>query len=60
MTNQASNQKECGVIAVLSVEQARRILLESGLFEACPFGNDLVIDRETGLEIRLIPPNTEN
>jgi hypothetical protein len=60
MKYQSANQKIIGLIAVSCVEEARRALLESGQFAACPFRDDSVIDRETGIEIRLIPLSAGN
>ena len=60
MKDQSTNQKQIGLVAVPCVEDARRALLESGQFAACPFREDLVIDRESGIEIRLIPLSTGN
>ena len=60
MKNQSSNQKQFAVIAVPCVEEARRALLDSGRFGPCPFKDDTVIDRENGIELRLIPLRTEN
>ena len=60
MKNQSPEQKQIGVIAVPCVEEARRALLETGLFGACPFRDDSVIDLDNGIEIRLIPLSTAN
>jgi hypothetical protein len=50
-----NQKKEFAVIAVPSVEEARIVLLATGLFEPCPGSDDSVIDKETGVQVRLIP-----
>jgi hypothetical protein len=50
-----NQKKEFAVIAVPSVEEALIVLLATGLFEPCPGSDDSVIDRETGVQVRLIP-----
>ena len=60
MKNQSSNQKETAVIAVPSVDVARKVLLESGLFDACPGSNNTLIDPSTGVQVRLVPFSTKN
>jgi hypothetical protein len=55
MKKDRPSAKEVAVVAVPDVDQARRVLLESGLFDACPGSADSVIDKENGIQIRLIP-----
>jgi hypothetical protein len=43
------------VVAVPVVEEARVALLASGVFEACPGSDNLLIDNENGIQVRLIP-----
>jgi len=47
--------KDVVVIAVPSVEEARMVLLSSGLFEVCPGSNDSVIDKKNGVQVRFVP-----
>ena len=54
MKKSGSNQKDIAVIAVPSVEMARMALLASGLFEICLGSENSVIDKETGVRVRLI------
>jgi hypothetical protein len=54
MKKSDSNQKDIAVIAVPSVEEARAVLLASGLFEVCPGSDNTVIDKENGTQARLI------
>ena len=54
MKRSGSNQKHLAVIAVLSVAETRIALLASGQFEVCPGSDNSVIDKETGVQVRLI------
>jgi len=54
MKKSGSNETDIVVIAVPSVEQARVVLLETGLFEACPSSPNAVIDKKNGVQVRLI------
>ena len=49
-----NDSSEKDVVAVPVVEEARVALLASGVFEACPGSDDLLIDNENGLRVRLI------
>ena len=60
MKKSGSNQKDIAVIAVPSVEEARMALLASGLFEICLGSDNSVIDKETGVQVRLIPISSRN
>jgi hypothetical protein len=60
MKKERPSKKEVGVVAVPDIEQARRALLESGLFDACPGSDDSVIDKENGIQVRLIPIASRN
>jgi hypothetical protein len=53
-------EKDTVVIAVPSVEQARMLLLGTGLFEVCPGSEDSVIHRETGVQVRFITIASKN
>jgi len=55
-----SNEKDFVVIAVPSVEEARVVLLATGLFEVCPGSDTSVIDKENGVQVRLIPFSRRN
>ena len=48
------------VVAVPSVDEARVALLATGLFEICPGSDDSVIDRENGIQVRLITISSKN
>jgi hypothetical protein len=48
------------VVAVPVVKEALVALLASGVFEACPGSDDLLIDNENGLRVRLIPISRRN
>ena len=49
-----SREKDFVVIAVPSVEEARVALLASGVFEACPGSDNSVMDKQNGVQVRLI------
>ena len=55
-----SNENDIVVIAVPSVEETRVALLATGLFEVCPGSDDSVIDRENGIQVRLITISSKN
>lgn len=48
------NKKDFTVVAVPSVEEARVLLLSTGLFDAFPGSDNSVIDKENGVQVRLI------
>lgn len=48
-------EKLIGVVAVPCVEQARRVLVESGHFDLCPHSDNAVVDKKNGVQISLIP-----
>jgi hypothetical protein len=48
------------VVAVPSVDEARVALLATGLFEICPGSDDSVIDRENGIQVRLVTIASKN
>jgi len=54
------NGKNVVTIAVPSVEEARMVLLASGLYEICPGSDTSLIDRETGVQVRLVPISGRN
>lgn len=54
MENDRAKEKNIVVIAVPSVEKARVALVSSGVFKACPYADNLVIDKETGVRVRLV------
>jgi hypothetical protein len=58
MNDRFPNRKEFAVVAVPSVEEAREVLLASGLFALC--SENSVIDKQTGVEIRLVPLSGNN
>jgi hypothetical protein len=58
MNDRFPNRKEVAVVAVPSVEEARDALLASGLFALC--SENSVIDKQTGVEIRLVPLTGNN
>jgi len=60
MKKSGSNEKDIAVIAVPSIEEARMALLASGLFEVCPGSDNSVIDKENGVQIRLITISGRN
>jgi len=60
MKNSGSNENDILVIAVPSVEEARMVFLATGLFEVCPGSDTLVIDKENGVQVRLIPISGKN
>ena len=60
MKKSGSNEKEIVVIAVPAVEEARVALLATGTFEICPGSDDSVIDRENGIQVRLITIASKN
>ena len=60
MKKSGSNEKEFVVIAVPSVEKARGVMLATGLFEVCPGSDNSVIDKENGVQVRLIPISGKN
>ena len=55
-----SDEKDIVVIAVPAVEDARVLLLGTGLFQVCPGSDDSVIDQENGIQVRLITISGEN
>jgi hypothetical protein len=55
-----SHEKDFVVIAVPSVEEARVALLAAGLFEVCPGSDNSVIDKKTGIQVRLITISSRN
>ena len=55
-----SNEKQFVVIAVPVIEEARLLLLATGMFEVCPGSDNSVIDRENGVQVRLIPMASRN
>ena len=55
-----TDSSEKDVVAVPVVEEARVALLASGVFEACPGSDDLLIDNENGLRVRLITISRRN
>jgi hypothetical protein len=60
MKKSGSNEKEIVVIAVPAVEEARVALLSTGLFEACPGSHNSIIDKENGIQVRLITIASKN
>jgi hypothetical protein len=60
MKKSGSNQKDVAVIAVPSVEEARVVLLATGLSQVCPGSDNSVIDKETGVHVRLIAFSSTN
>jgi hypothetical protein len=60
MKKSGSNEKDIVVIAVPSVEETRVVLLATGLFEICPGSDDSVIDRENGIQVRLVTIASKN
>jgi len=60
MKKSGSNEREFVVIAVPSVEKARVVMLATGLFEVCPGSDNSVIDKENGVQVRLIPISGKN
>jgi ATP-dependent RNA circularization protein (DNA/RNA ligase family) len=60
MKKSDSNEKDAVVIAVPSVEEARVLLLSTGLFEVCPSSDNSVIDKENGFQVRLITIGSRN
>jgi hypothetical protein len=60
MKESGSNENDVVVIAVLSVEEARVALLSPGLFEVCPGSDDAVIDKENGIQVRLVTISSGN
>ena len=55
-----SNEKQIVVIAVPVIEEARLLLMSTGLFEVCPGSENSVIDKENGLQVRLITIGSRN
>jgi hypothetical protein len=55
-----SGSKEIVVIAVPSVEEARVVLLATGLFEVFPGSDNSIIDRKNGVQVRLITISSRN
>ncbi len=49
------NGKNVVTIAVPCIEEARMALLASGLYEVCPGSDNSLIDKETGVQVRLVP-----
>jgi hypothetical protein len=60
MKESGSHEKDIGVIAVPSVEEARAVLLATGLFEVCRGSDNSIFDRENGVQIRLITISSQN
>lgn len=60
MKKSGSNEKDVVVIAVPSVEEARVLLLSTGLFEACPGSDHSVIDKQNGFHVRLVTISRSN
>lgn len=60
MSSRTPNEKDVVLIAVPSVEEARVVLLATGLFEVCPGSDNSVIDKENGVQIRLITISSRN
>jgi len=60
VSSQTSIVKDVVVIAVPSVEEARTVLLASGLYEVCPGSENSLIDSETGVQVRLVPNSGRN
>jgi hypothetical protein len=60
MKKSGSNEKDIVVIAVPTVEEARLLLLSTGLFEVCPGSDNSVIDKENGFQVRLITIASRN
>lgn len=60
MKKSGSNEKDIVVIAVPTVEEARLLLLSTGLFEVCPGSDNSVIDKENGVQVRLITISRRN
>jgi hypothetical protein len=55
-----STEKDILVVAVPSVDEARVVLLATGLFEVCPGSDDSVIDRENDIRVRLVTIASKN
>jgi hypothetical protein len=60
MKQSGSNEKDIVVIAVPSVEEARLLLLSTGLFDACPGLDNSVLDKKNGFQVRLITISSRN
>jgi ATP-dependent RNA circularization protein (DNA/RNA ligase family) len=60
MKNGGSNDNDIVVIAVPSVEEARVLLLETGLFQVCPGSDNSVTDKENGFQVRLVTISRRN
>jgi hypothetical protein len=60
MKESGSKEKDIVVIAVPSVEEARVVLLATGLFEVCPGSDNSIFDRENGVQVRLITISSKN
>jgi hypothetical protein len=60
MKKSGSNKKDIAIIAVPSVAEARAALLGTGLFEVCPGSDDSVIDKENGVQVRLVNIGSKN
>jgi hypothetical protein len=60
MKKSDSNEKQFVVIAVPVVEEARLPLMSTGLFEVCPGSENSVIDKENGIQVRLITIASRN
>jgi hypothetical protein len=48
------------VVAVPSVDEARVVLLATGLFEVFPGSDNSIFDRENGIQVRLITISSKN
>ena len=60
MKRSGSTEKDIVVIAVPSVEEARVVLLSTGLFEVCPGSDNSIIDRKNGVQVRFITISSKN
>lgn len=60
MKKSGSNEKDVVVVAVPSVEEARVLLLATGLFGACPGSDNSVTDKENGIQVRLVTVSSRN
>jgi hypothetical protein len=60
MKKSGSNEKDIVVIAVPVRRGGSVVLLATGLFEVCPGSDDSVIDRENGIQVRLITISSKN
>jgi hypothetical protein len=60
MKKSGSDERDIVVIAVPAVEEARVVLLATGLFEVCPGSDNSVIDKKNGFQVRLITIASRN